>query len=206
MSDIALVKKIHQTCLRLDLPVATAESCTAGLLASTLTCCPGTSKVYAGGAVTYSALLKHRLLGVSLDILDTGRGGPGEVSEACALAMAKGILHTSGVLDVGQPELRVEMTKDASRGMALSTTGFLQGGPEGRDGEVWIGCHWTYNGKEDCRAKQMWMKEEAVEKTSNTEEERSKLKEYVVREALKMALEVIEELEKEVRPNDKKRS
>lgn len=199
MTEIILVRNLQTILVRLQLPIATSESCTSGLLASTLTCLPGASNVVAGGAVTYSALLKHRLLGVSLDILDVDKGGPGEVSEECAVAMARGILQTSGLLHKDYPELKADMMKDGSRGLALSTTGYLHGGPEGREGEVWIACAWTYHGREGGRTRQMWMQKEVPVDESdsdNQEAVRQKRKEYVVRESLKMATEVVEELEK----------
>ena len=66
--------------------VATAESCTAGLVASTIASVPGASDVLRGGAVTYVDELKNRLLGVSSEILERYTA----VSSPCAREMAEG--------------------------------------------------------------------------------------------------------------------
>src|SRR3954452_20557908 len=75
-----------------ELTLATAESCTGGLLASLLTDVPGMSHAFERGFVTYTNDAKHQMLGVPLAVLD----GPGAVSKACAIAMAEGALANSG--------------------------------------------------------------------------------------------------------------
>jgi len=72
--------------------VATAESCTGGLLAGLLTEVPGVSAVFLEGAVTYSNEAKVRTLGVSVDDLELH----GAVSEVVARAMAEGIAKRAG--------------------------------------------------------------------------------------------------------------
>lgn len=72
--------------------VALAESCTGGLIGDRLTDVPGSSDYFLGGAIVYSNLLKHRLLGVSSLTLRTR----GAVSEACAKQMAKGVRDLCG--------------------------------------------------------------------------------------------------------------
>ena len=49
--------------------LATAESCTGGLIGKLLTDVPGSSEVYMGGVISYTNGVKHRLLGVSGDTL-----------------------------------------------------------------------------------------------------------------------------------------
>jgi nicotinamide-nucleotide amidase len=71
--------------------IATAESCTGGLVAGAITEIAGSSAVLDRGFVTYSNAAKMEMLGVSRDIIDTF----GAVSIACAWAMAKGALDRS---------------------------------------------------------------------------------------------------------------
>lgn len=66
--------------------VATAESCTAGMVASSIAGIPGASTVLRGGAVTYCDEVKHRVLGVPCEVLKEFTA----VSEPCARAMAEG--------------------------------------------------------------------------------------------------------------------
>ena len=71
--------------------IATAESCTGGLVAGAITEIAGSSAVLDRGFVTYSNEAKMEMLGVSRDIIETF----GAVSIACAWAMAKGALERS---------------------------------------------------------------------------------------------------------------
>ena len=73
------------------LRIATAESCTGGLIAALMTEIPGSSDVVDRGFVTYSNEAKIDLVGVSLDVLETF----GAVSIAVAWAMAQGALKRS---------------------------------------------------------------------------------------------------------------
>ncbi|OBI99050.1 competence/damage-inducible protein A [Mycobacterium asiaticum] len=69
--------------------IATAESCTAGLLAARLTERPGSSDYVAGGVVSYSNEAKVQLLGVDAGLIEQH----GAVSEPVAQAMAAGALQ-----------------------------------------------------------------------------------------------------------------
>lgn len=82
------VLTLFKTC---GLTVATAESCTGGLLAAALTSVPGSSAVVQCGFVTYSNDAKVAALGVSLSLLNTH----GAVSAEVAAAMAEGALARS---------------------------------------------------------------------------------------------------------------
>lgn len=96
MLDEDIVKAAHDLldiCKRKNLLVATAESCTAGLVAGTLTEVPGTSSILDRGFITYSNEAKHDMLGVSRDLLATH----GAVSREVAEAMAAGVLGHSRV-------------------------------------------------------------------------------------------------------------
>jgi nicotinamide-nucleotide amidase len=73
--------------------VATAESCTGGLVAGALTEIPGSSDVFDRGYSTYSNTAKMHVLGVGAELLKAH----GAVSEQCVRAMAEGALSVSGV-------------------------------------------------------------------------------------------------------------
>lgn len=70
----------------IGLTLATAESCTAGLVAARIADIPGASDVLRGGAVTYCDAVKRRVLGVSEDTLRLQSA----VSDPCAREMAVG--------------------------------------------------------------------------------------------------------------------
>jgi nicotinamide-nucleotide amidase len=72
--------------------VATAESCTGGLLASRITDVPGSSAYFMGGAVCYTAAAKTDLAGVDPAII----AEHGEVSEQVAIALARGARERFG--------------------------------------------------------------------------------------------------------------
>ncbi len=76
--------------------LATAESCTGGLIASLLTRLPGISAHYPGGVVTYANEAKAELLGVPRELLETR----GAVSPEVAEAMASGVRARLGA-DLG---------------------------------------------------------------------------------------------------------
>lgn len=80
-------------CERRGLRLATAESCTGGLVAAALTEIPGSSAVVERGFVTYSNEAKTELLGVPTALFDT----VGAVSEEVARAMASGALARAPV-------------------------------------------------------------------------------------------------------------
>jgi nicotinamide-nucleotide amidase len=72
--------------------VATAESCTGGLLAERLTRIPGSSSYFLGGVVCYSNELKTSLVGVPAELIEA----KGAVSPEVALALADGIRKRTG--------------------------------------------------------------------------------------------------------------
>ena len=76
---------------RAGLMVATAESCTGGLVAAALTALPGSSKMLDRGFVTYSNAAKADQLGVATELIEQH----GAVSEPVARAMAQGAVGKS---------------------------------------------------------------------------------------------------------------
>ena len=103
------------------LTLATAESCTGGLIAAALTAIPGSSAVVTRGYVTYSNDAKQEMLGVPAELLRT----VGAVSEEVARAMAEGAVRA------------------ARADVALSCTGIAGPGgatPSKPVGLVFIGC------------------------------------------------------------------
>lgn len=87
----AAAAAVLAACRRRGAMVATAESCTGGLVAAALTALPGSSEVVDCGFVTYSNAAKQALLGVPAAVL----GGHGAVSRETAEAMAQGALARS---------------------------------------------------------------------------------------------------------------
>ncbi|MBX9846711.1 MAG: CinA family protein [Xanthobacteraceae bacterium] len=79
------------TCKAKGLMVATAESCTGGLVAGALTEIAGSSAVVDRGFVTYTDAAKEQMLGVPAETLRAR----GAVSQETAEAMAKGVLEHS---------------------------------------------------------------------------------------------------------------
>ncbi len=75
-----------------DRTVATAESCTGGMVGAALTTVSGASAVYLGGVVSYSNEVKEGLVGVPHELLVAH----GAVSEPVARAMAEGIRNRLG--------------------------------------------------------------------------------------------------------------
>jgi nicotinamide-nucleotide amidase len=86
-----------EQCRLQGIKIATAESCTGGMLAALLTSVPGSSDVFDCSFVTYSNEAKKRMLGVSHELI----ADHGAVSRECALAMAHGtILESAATLAV----------------------------------------------------------------------------------------------------------
>lgn len=99
-----------------QLSLATAESCTGGMIASLLTDVEGASHTFERGFITYTDAAKAEMLGVPIDLIER----EGAVSRAVAVAMAEGALARS--------------TAD----IALAVTGFAGEGEE--PGLVHFGC------------------------------------------------------------------
>lgn len=87
-----VVKKLMERKLKL----ATAESCTGGLISKRITDIPGSSEIFNLGVCSYSNEMKSKILGVSEKTLETF----GAVSEQTVLEMARGVRKLSGA-DIG---------------------------------------------------------------------------------------------------------
>ncbi len=86
-----LARELFEDLEREDLMIATAESCTGGMIAALLTEVPGSSAFVECGFVTYSNRAKSQLLGVPAELIERD----GAVSESVARAMAEGALAHS---------------------------------------------------------------------------------------------------------------
>lgn len=89
---VALAQRVVDANRAAGRRIATAESCTGGLVAAALTEIPGSSDVIDCAFVTYSNEAKATVLKVSTDVIETF----GAVSVAIAFQMAKGALDKSG--------------------------------------------------------------------------------------------------------------
>lgn len=85
---LRLASEVIEAANGAGLTVGTAESLTGGLIASSLTAVPGSSAVVKGGIVSYVNEVKHCVLSVPQDVLDS----VGAVSEQTACAMAEGAI------------------------------------------------------------------------------------------------------------------
>jgi nicotinamide-nucleotide amidase len=94
---VALAADLIKACRAKGELIATAESCTGGLVSATLTAVPGSSDVFDRGFVTYSNAAKSEMLGVPYWLIERH----GAVSEDVARAMAGGALaHSNASLAV----------------------------------------------------------------------------------------------------------
>ena len=120
MSNSDLANALLQACQKRGIMLATAESCTGGMIIAALTDIAGSSAVVDRGLITYSNEAKMEMLGVSAATLDAH----GAVSRETVLEMAAGALTHSHA------------------GLALAVTGIAGpggGSPEKPVGLVWFG-------------------------------------------------------------------
>ncbi|MFC7143069.1 CinA family protein [Halosimplex aquaticum] len=144
--------------------LAVAESCTGGLLGSTVTGVAGSSEYFVGGIIAYTNRTKRQLLAISRESLERH----GAVSEPVASAMARHVRDETGA-DWG-----------------VSTTGYA--GPTGGDAETPVGTVYVgiaYAGRDDADAF-------AVVEHYQFDGTRRDVQEQIVEQALAVALERIE--------------
>jgi PncC family amidohydrolase len=145
---LALSRRVGAALMARNLSVCAAESCTGGLILSTMTDCAGSSAYVEGGVVSYSNEAKMRILGVREDTLIAH----GAVSEAVAAEMAQGALALYGA------------------DYALSATGIA--GPGGGSAEKPVGL--TYLGLAGPEglmhvARQLWDGDRIANKVASVE-------------------------------------
>ncbi len=90
--DTSLEKELVKALIEKKKKIATAESCTGGLISERITSVSGASEVFELGVCSYSEKIKEKFLFVSPETLKTD----GVYSKACALEMARGVLALSG--------------------------------------------------------------------------------------------------------------
>lgn len=124
----ALARSLLDLCRMRKLTIATAESCTGGMIAAALTDIPGSSDVIDRGFVTYSNNAKRAMLGVDAATLENF----GAVSKETATAMAVGALEKAGV------DLAVSITGIAGPGGAVpgKPVGLVHFAVAARDGRI----------------------------------------------------------------------
>ena len=88
---IELTNELIFICRKKGIKIATAESCTGGLIAGCITSVSGSSDVFERGLITYSNNAKIDMLNVPIDMIITD----GAVSKSVALAMSEGALKTT---------------------------------------------------------------------------------------------------------------
>jgi nicotinamide-nucleotide amidase len=110
-----LAQRVLEHCRHYGWKLATAESCTGGLISALITAIPGSSDVFTHGFITYANEAKIQMLGVDAALITAH----GAVSEAVARAMAEGAQRT------------------ANSDIALSVTGIA--GPGGGSNEKPVG-------------------------------------------------------------------
>lgn len=91
-NNVSSAEQLLSLCRAKGVTLATAESCTGGLIGATLTSVPGSSDVFLGGIMSYANSAKESLLGVSQDTLSAH----GAVSAETAEEMAVGALNALG--------------------------------------------------------------------------------------------------------------
>ena len=112
-------KRLFDNCIKRKLIVTTAESCTGGMLASSIVSISGSSNIFHSSVVTYSNEMKSKMLEIPIELINKN----GAVSEIVAYNMA------SNVLNLMKADLSIAVTGIAGPG----------GGSESKPvGLVWI--------------------------------------------------------------------
>lgn len=163
----SLARKCGEQLLQRRWQVTTAESCTGGWVAESITAIAGSADWFECGFVTYSNRIKQQLLQVPGAFLE-GPDAPGAVSEETVLAMVHGALESSGAH------------------CAIATSGVA--GPSGGSpakpvGTVWVG--WA------CRAEK-GAETQALARVYHFDGDREAVRRQTVEKALAGLLELLE--------------
>lgn len=144
--------------------IATAESCTGGLVCAAITSISGSSNVLEYGIISYANRIKHKELGVS----DENLTAYGAVSKQVAIEMAVGVM------------------KKANADMGISTTGIA--GPTGGTNEKPVG---TVHIAVSCRDKIYHQKLELLDECGNN---RDLIRATAVNRVLSLAIEALKDI------------
>jgi PncC family amidohydrolase len=104
---------LQELCIKHNIKLSLAESCTGGMLSSIITSIPGSSKYFSYSLVTYSNEAKIKLLNIQSDIIHKF----GAVSSECALAMSRGALN---IMHNDLPSITLSITGIAGPGGAIN--------------------------------------------------------------------------------------
>lgn len=139
---LAMAEKVLKAAKKRKLHIASAESCTGGLLSSVLTDVEGYSGLFERGFATYSEEAKAELLGID-PILITRHGA---VSDEVAIAMAKGALENS------RAHVAVAITGFAGPGGKRDEEGLVHIAAASREGGlIQRECHFGPRGRQEVR-------------------------------------------------------
>ncbi len=127
-AEQTLERVVGEELRRAGLTLATAESCTGGLVARRLTEVPGSSDYFVGGVVTYADRLKSELLGVSAALL----AAEGAVSEPVVRQMAEGARARLGA-DLAVAVSGVAGPGGGTEAKPVGTVHLAVAGPEGAE-------------------------------------------------------------------------
>jgi PncC family amidohydrolase len=97
---------LYNNCAKKGIFITTAESCTGGLIASSIVSISGSSNIFKSSFITYSNQMKTKLLNIDSEIIEIN----GAVSEIVAIKMAKNIL------DVLEADISIAVTGIAGPG------------------------------------------------------------------------------------------
>lgn len=139
---LILAEQVLKTAKKQHLRIASAESCTGGLLSSLLTDVQGFSGLFERGFATYSEEAKAELLGIDPILI----ARHGAVSGEVAIAMAK------GALDNSRADLAVSITGFAGPAGRRDEEGLVHMAAASRDGAlIHRECHFGPRGREETR-------------------------------------------------------